>query len=155
MPESCETLELTELLQGGYRYALALTHQTHDAEDLAQEAWLNLSRRYGGVPSRPLLFTTIRNLFIDRYRRFRKINFEQLDGVSDRESAAPMETGTRDDLDQLLRALRPVEREAIFLHYIEGHTAEEIGVLTEQPRNTVLSLLSRALKKLQGARDVV
>ena len=42
-----------------------------------------------------------------------------------------------------------MEREAIFLHHVHGHTAEEIAVLTAQPRGTVLSLLHRALEKLR------
>lgn len=34
--------ELRALLQQGYRYALALTHNPSQAEDLVQDAWLRL-----------------------------------------------------------------------------------------------------------------
>jgi len=142
-----------ELLQGGYRYALSLTHQRQDAEDLTHEAWVKLCERYGRASSRAALFTTIRNLFIDRCRRARIVAFDSLEEsapvvVAVTETLAP---GTRDDLEQLLGSLRPGEREVIYLHHIEGHTAEEVGVLTHQPRGTVLSLLHRAFKKLRGA----
>ena len=50
-----------ERLQSGYRYALALTHQPADAEDLVHEAWVNLYRRYGAVTSNALFFTAIRH----------------------------------------------------------------------------------------------
>lgn len=141
-----------ELLQGGFRYALSLTHHRQDAEDLTQEAWLNLCRRYGAARSRAALFTTIRNLFIDRCRRARVVGFDSLDASpEDPPAVATIAAGTRDDLDQLLGSLRPGEREVIFLHHIEGHTADEVGVLTRQPRGTVLSLLHRAFKKLRAA----
>lgn len=142
------------MLQSGYRYALALTHHTQDAEDFVQEAWLNLSRRYGGVTSRAVLFTAIRNLFIDRCRRLKVVGFELLDDNYKSEAGPPLGAGAKDDLERLLQTLRPAEREAIFLHHIEGRTAEEIGSLTRRPRNTVLSLLHRAFQKLQRAKDV-
>ena len=37
--------DLHELVQAGYRYALALTHHHYDAEDLVQQAWLKLTHR--------------------------------------------------------------------------------------------------------------
>jgi RNA polymerase sigma-70 factor (ECF subfamily) len=141
-----------ELLQSGFRYALSLSHHQHDAEDLAQEAWLKLCVRYGGAISRAALFTTIRNLFIDRCRRANVLGFDSCDDepldLTAPENASP---GTLADLDGLLAGLRPGEREAIYLHYVEGHTAEEVGVLTHKPRGSVLSLLHRALHKLKIA----
>jgi RNA polymerase sigma-70 factor (ECF subfamily) len=138
------------LLQSGFRYALSLAHHQHDAEDLTQEAWMKLCQRYGAATSRAALFTTIRNLFIDRCRRAQVIAFDSLD------TAPPtlvhpesIGAGTQPDLDYLLGTLRPGEREAIYLHFVEGHTAEEVGTLTRQPRGTVLSLLHRALQKLR------
>jgi len=148
---SADVVEV-ELLQSGFRYALALTHHRQDAEDLTQEAWVNLSRRYGVVGSRAAMFTAIRNLFIDRCRRARVIAFDSLDATPrDLPEAAVMAPGTLTDLDRLLGELRPGEREAVYLHYVEGHTAEEVGVLTRQPRGTVLSLIHRAFKKLRAA----
>ena len=141
-----------ELMQSGYRYALSLTHHGHDAEDLLQEAWLNLCRRYGAASSRAALYTTIRHLFIDRCRRDRVIAFDSVEEMAQPVAALPeMPPGTAGDIETLLGRLRPGEREAVYLHYIEGHTAEEVAVLTKQPRGSVLSLLHRALKKLQQA----
>lgn len=137
-------------MQSGYRYALSLTHHGHDAEDLVQEAWLHLCRRYGAASSRAALYTTIRNLFIDRCRRNRVIAFDSMEELGQPLSAPPaVPPGTAGDVEELLGQLRPGEREAVYLHYIEGHTAEEVGTLTRQPRGTVLSLIHRALKKLQ------
>jgi RNA polymerase sigma-70 factor (ECF subfamily) len=140
-----------ELLQAGYRYALSLAHHDADAEDLVQEAWLNLSRRYGSVDSRAVLFTAVRNLFIDHCRRRKIIHFESIDQPEPPTlpSLDGEEPGLAGDVAELLATLRPAEREVIFLHYYEGRTAEEIGGLTGQPRGTVLSLLHRAVAKMR------
>jgi len=142
-----------ERLQKGYRYALALTHHAADAEDLVHEAWLNLSRRYGKVETNALLFTAVRNLFVDQCRRKKIVQFDSLEDATGPELATNPESepGVQGDLDTLLEVLRPVEREALFFHYYEGRTAEEIAQLTGQPRGTVLSLLHRSIAKLRLA----
>lgn len=148
-PNSEPPLDDAELLDCGFRYAMALVHHREDAEDLAQEAWLNLNRRYGKVASKSVLFTAIKNLVIDRYRRSKVVSFETgeaLDEEPGEEATAP---GDAADVESLLGTLREGEREALFLHYFEGRTAEEIGRMTEQPRNTVLSLMRRGLQKLR------
>lgn len=142
-----------ELVQSAFRYALALSHHAEDAEDLVQEAWMNLCRTYGGVESRPVLFAAVRNLFVDQCRRRKIVQFDSLDELKTNEAPAERveEPGVKGDLDLLLARLRPVEREVLFLHYHQGHTAEEIGQLTSQPRNTVLSIIHRAIRKLRAA----
>jgi RNA polymerase sigma-70 factor (ECF subfamily) len=122
-----------------------------EAEDLVQEAWLNVTRRYGAVASRALLFTTVRNLFIDQCRRRKIVHFESLDQPEPPALPIPDgdEPGLQGDVAALLGALRSAEREAVFLHYYEGRTAEEISQLTGQPRGTVLSLLHRAIVRLR------
>jgi RNA polymerase sigma-70 factor, ECF subfamily len=138
-----------ELVQAGYRYALSLTHREADAEDLVQEAWLRLYQRRKGEMNKPLLFTAIRNLFVDQHRRHRLVVFERLD--EEREWPDPSSLQgevSMEDLEPALAALRPEEREAIFLNSVEGYTAQEIADLTRRPRNTVLSMISRGKKKM-------
>ena len=101
------------------------------------------------MPSRAVLFTTIKNLVIDRHRRSKIVSFEANEADETLSTGSAPAPGTTADLDELLGHLRQGEREALFLHYIEGRTAEEIGQLTEQPRNTVLSLMRRGLQKLR------
>ncbi len=59
------TAHIRELLQGGYRYALSLTHHHYEAEDLVQEAWLRVWRKYGECSTRALLLSAVRNRFVD------------------------------------------------------------------------------------------
>lgn len=139
----------TELLQRGFRYALSLTHHAQDAEDLVQDAWLKLTRNYGEVSSRNVLFVAIRNGFIDLLRRRKGRDFVSIDDLRPEATGTALERGGAADLETILQQLRPVEREVLYLHHVEGYTAEEVGQITAVPRNTVLSMLSRAMKKLQ------
>ncbi len=139
-------VELNDLLRRGFRYALALTHAGPQAEDLLQDAILAVLRQRG--PLNPgYLITAIRNRFIDLRRRDRLVVMRALDDVPEPAVYAGFDepAGDVDDkrLVRALATLRPSEREAIYLHCVEGYTAQEIADLTGQPRNTVLSLLHR------------
>ena len=144
------SLSEEELLQVGFQYACALTHHHHDAEDLVQTAWLKLYQRYGTVMTKALFFTTIRNLYIDQYRRRQRVQFTAL--TSEHAHSSASGDATREDaevtLDQMLAQLRDVEREALFLHVVEGYSVGEIATLTNKPRGTVLSLIHRGKQKL-------
>lgn len=142
------------LLDSGYRYAFSLTHDPAEAEDLIQDACLAILAS-GARWERPYFFATIRNRFIDRYRRNRRVMFVALEdgdgqttepAVFDWEVPDVLESGR---LDRALSTLRMDEREALFLAVVEGYTADEIGKITSRPRGTILSLLHRAKRKLR------
>lgn len=148
---------LRELLQSGFRYALALTRQQSAAEDLLQDAWVAVLQA-GGPRSRGYLFAAIRSRFLNRHRRERLVSLVPWD-ETEIELAEEAAGGEEDaialidsaELERALALLRPLEREALFLAAVEGYTAKEIGELTQQPRGTVLSLIHRARHKLRSA----
>jgi len=148
MPES-----IYALLERGYRYAFSLAHDAIEAEDLVQDACLSILAS-GGSWDQAYVFATIRNRFIDRYRRNRKILFLALDDEQGGESHGDSNWDAPDvlqngQLGRALGSLRPEEREALFLAVVEGYTAEEIAELTARPRGTILSLLYRTKAKLR------
>lgn len=132
------------LIQAGFRYALSLVHNESDAEDLVQEAWLRLANK-GSEPNKALFFRVVRNLFIDQHRRHQLLVFEPFD---EQHSPEPDFPDAIDDLEPALATLRPEEREALFLHAVEGYTAQEIAEFTGRPRGTVLSLIYRSKRKM-------
>ncbi|MDH3591231.1 MAG: RNA polymerase sigma factor [Planctomycetota bacterium] len=150
MPE--EEVSLDEILQRGYRYALALTHDATRAEDLLHDALAAVMRRRP-VQHVGYLLRAIRNRFIDLYRRERLIVLQPLDAVGEEALAAldaPHPAVAADEIEYALERLRPAEREALYLAAVEDYTAQEIADLTGRPRGTVLSLIHRARKKLRG-----
>lgn len=145
-----------EFLNAGYRYALSLSANQQDAEDLVHDAWIRLDRRYGKCSDKPLLFRTIRNLYIDQYRRRRKVPFSdfdenQFEHLNDHNSHHSVEDTVMnaDEIELVIDQLRDVEREALYLSVVEGYTADEVAQMIESTRGTVLSLVYRAKGKLR------
>lgn len=147
--------DLKRLLERGFRYAVALTHDDVQAEDLVQEACARMVRKK--QPWHDAYFiATIRNHFIELYRHKRKFPLLALDEINKR--AISEERLLRDDetivadadsLKKALSGLATGEREMLYLFVVEGYTAREISEMTDQPRNTVLSIIHRARKKLR------
>lgn len=149
--------ELEALLQGAFRYALSLTHDNAEAEDLLQDACIAVVRS-GGKWDKAYLFATIRNRFIDRYRRNRRILFVPLEGSSEAERAEETRSEEAWEVPDVIEAetlhralgqLRPEERELLFLAFVEGYTAQQIASMTSRPRGTILSLIHRSKAKLR------
>lgn len=139
--------ELETLLHAGYRYAVALTGNEGDAEDLLQDAWLGMIR-IDGPRTKPYLFRSIKNRYIDGHRRRQVLDFEPLPEQLQAPPGADL--ANRDTLLRALDVLRPEEREALYLCAIEGHTASEAAELLDRPRNTVLSLVHRGRARLRA-----
>ena len=118
MDNQLSTNELKELLNAGYRYACALRIDHSDAEDLVQESWLKVVRAYGTRITRAVFFRTIRNLYIDNYRRSQRYQHVSIDNVThltdSHAESAVLDVGDP-QLNRCLARLRAPEREALFL----------------------------------------
>ena len=156
---SSPPIPLEELLQHGYRYALALTANTHLAEDVLQEAWLSVLRAKDPVPQKKFtkayLFTAIRSRFFNHYKKEHRVLLVPLD-----EDACESEDIAADEmlfevvpaacLQQALDKLRVVEREVFYLYAVEEYTSTEIAALLKTNRGTITNLIFRTRKKLQS-----
>ncbi|MEM9419197.1 MAG: RNA polymerase sigma factor [Planctomycetota bacterium] len=150
---SHETEDLQDLLQSGFRYALALTRQREAAEDLLHEACLSLAKT-DGPWKRRLLFRAIKHRFIDAYRQQQRrpqtqSADEEYQLADDTEDGVLATLVQNDSVEAALRCLSDDEREAVLLAWVEGYTARETAKQLGRPRGTVLSLLHRARKKLR------
>ena len=142
-----------KLIQAGYRYAYSLVHHRQDAEDLIQQACLRVYRRKGDLTELRYLLVTVRNVFRDQVRRKSLVRFEPLhaDSIPD-PGSTDFDSGLhRLDVATILGRLGSNDRELLYLHLIEGFTADEIASMTDRSRGTVCSQLARAKRKLQSA----
>lgn len=141
----------SELLTIGYRYAYALAANRQDAEDLLHDAWIRLVSRYGESPDKPLLFRTIKNLFIDKIRHNAVVsNYANNQVDLQQNNDVALDTLINKELlEHHLEKLKSNEREVLFLSVVEGYTADEISAMTGLVRGTILSLLFRTKKKLR------
>ncbi|MBC2605031.1 RNA polymerase sigma factor [Pelagicoccus albus] len=142
-----ESVSEKDLIESAIQFAYQLTRNRNDSEDLAQQAWMKVQRKYGSVPNRSLLFVAVRNTYYDQLRRNRVVSFSSLEHAP--EPSRWDKPGYGIDLEVALAALSQTERLTLKLNLLEGRTANEIGERLGMPRGTVLSQISRARKKLR------
>ena len=126
-----------------------------DAQDVAQEAFIQAYRRLGSLQAHDRfaswLNTIVRNLCHDHFRTHREML------PLDRETpAAPYDPAEEHDRRALHRriqravdALSDVHRETVTLYYINGYTCEEVGDFLDVPTGTVKRRLFDARKQLK------
>ncbi|MDR8408292.1 SigE family RNA polymerase sigma factor [Nonomuraea sp. 3-1Str] len=138
-----------------YRYAMVLTQNRHDAEDLVQEALTRTGLRWHAIRRKDdpegYVRTAMVRIMANRWRRPKR-------EVS---MAAPPEAMAEDlELQRLLdddglrsrvAALPPRMRAVLVLRYVEARGDEEIARLLGCSRGTVKSQASRGLARLREA----
>ena len=155
MPKTSQ--ELVDFAHRGYRFALSLTGDATRADDLLQDSWFAVLKADGPWEI-GYLFATIRNRFIDLYRRDCRWETVPLDASPDPPDDVSPEFWNGKNLsvgdvviEAALQALRPEERAVLYLAAVEEYSARKIGELLEWPRGTVLSILWRAREKMRRA----
>lgn len=144
-----------KLLQQGYRYAYSLTHNVTQAEDLIQDAWLSILKKQAPTNA-PYLFTVIRNHFLNQLKREKIIPLIAIEETQTETMLIENEKdfseilANKDQVNKALAKLRPIEREIIYLYYIEEYSTVEIAKLTAISKGAVCSLIHRTRIKLKN-----
>lgn len=142
-----------ELWTPVFRFALALTNDLSEADDVAQEAFVRLwSRRATidwGEPVLGWLLVTARRIALDRFRRLaRALRLGTRPAAPAAIDAATVERFV--DLRTELERLTSTERTAILLSAVEGWSADEIGAALGISAGAVRASASRGRAKLTG-----
>lgn len=139
-----------------YLYLYSLCHNHELAEDLMQETFLKAlcAVELARTPMLPWLLTVARNLYIDIWRRDRKLREWEERDIQD-ESDGILEQMIRKEQNQRLYQaifrLKALERETVVLYYFGGLSQEEISrVLNLTYGNTrvILYRTKQNLKKM-------
>ena len=138
--------------------AYGLVRNGHDAEELAQEAFVkayeNLGRFRADAPFGPWIFRIVTNLALDVRKHRTKFRHEEI---------AENEPATRRDdaelpalsneiaarIDAAIEELPEMQRIVARLHLVEEFDHAEIATMTGLSEGTVRSHLSRAREKLR------
>ena len=160
-----EALPHTDLL---YNYALRMTNNPADADDLVQETCLKAYRFWDtyaqGTNIRAWLFRILKNSYINRYRReVREPEKVEYDDVRSLYATGGEGTAERNDLqesmfgnlldDEITNAIASLPdefRTVVILCDIETLTYEEVATFMDCPLGTVRSRLHRGRKLLRG-----
>jgi RNA polymerase sigma-70 factor, ECF subfamily len=148
-----------------YGYAMTLTHNPSEAEDLVQETYLRAVRAIGQLmPNSNLrgwLFVIMRNAWLNQLRHARSgPRFVELDAEEDDLSRRPdnraddphvvyLRKLERAEVKAAIESLPALYREIILLRDVEGFSYQEIATMLDCPAGTVMSRLGRAREKLR------
>jgi RNA polymerase sigma-70 factor, ECF subfamily len=159
-----QRLDFSQYLNGLYGYAVVLSRNHTEAEDLVQETCLRALRNIGQLRSdsnvKSWLFTILRNIWLNEVRRWRAAP-EMVEAGSDGDAAteppdpakSPHEVYVSSvEREQVREAIQrlPVEfREIIILREYEELSYQEIAVVLKCPAGTVMSRLARARSRLR------
>tara|TARA_R110002049_G_scaffold160881_1_gene325875 strand:+ start:5124 stop:5735 length:612 start_codon:yes stop_codon:yes gene_type:complete len=139
-------------------YATSLTKNETKAEDLVQNAFINLwTKRYtleirSSVKS--YLYKSVYNLFINDYRKelrndnvLDKMHYEVLlQSIEEEEYSIKIKL---DWINKEIDSLPPKSREIFIMNKRRGLTYKEISKILDISENTVESQISRALKRIR------
>jgi RNA polymerase sigma-70 factor, ECF subfamily len=165
--EPHQSLDLGHYLDGLYGYAMVLSRNPTESEDLVQETCLRALRAIGGLRAeasvKSWLFTILRNIWLNQVRQRRtspdliELDAEENSVYEPADVAQDPHDGyvNRVEHEQVRAAIQqlPAEfREIIILREYEELSYQEIAVLLHCPLGTVMSRLARARSKL---RDVL
>ncbi len=149
-----------------YNFALQMTGNPDDANDLVQETFLKAFRFFDkfeqGTNCKAWMFRILKNSFINDFRKISKepnrVDYEDVQNFYEvvKESDVKYKHWEEDAFSQLLddevsvaiAALPEDFRTVIILNDIEGFTYEEIADFVDCPVGTVRSRLHRARKML-------
>ncbi|HEU4835125.1 MAG TPA: sigma-70 family RNA polymerase sigma factor [Pyrinomonadaceae bacterium] len=144
-----------------YGYALTLTRNIAEAEDLVQDTYL----RAASATHRPdvhsnlkgWLFVIMRNAWLNEIRhknsgpKFVDLDTSgpAVDQLQDSPHVVYLRKLEREQVQQAIASLPDAYREIVVLRDIEGFTYQEIATVLDCPAGTVMSRLGRARGKLR------
>lgn len=153
-------------LNAVYNFALRMTGDEDDADDLVQETYLKAFRFFDkfekGTNCKAWLFRILKNSFINDYRKTtkepNKVDYDDIQNFYENIKADEVETQhyeedafsnlLDDEISKAISELPEDFRTVVILSDIEGFTYEEIADFVDIPVGTVRSRLHRARKML-------
>ena len=150
-----------------FGYAMTLTRNTTEAEDLVQETYVRAARAVNRPDSsanvKAWLFVIMRNAWLNQVRHENAGPlFVDLDSneskreTLDNPHVVYLRKLEREQVREAIESLPDAYREIVVLRDIEGFTYQEIATVLDCPAGTVMSRLGRArgrLRKLLSARQ--
>lgn len=146
-----------------YRYALRLSGQEADAEDVVQQTFLTAQARFDQLrdPARAKawLCTIARNIYLKRFRREYAVSVLSLESVAEPEQIGAVEPDIDPEYLQIVLNDLPEEfRTPVVLFYFKEFSYREIAEHVDVPLGTVMSRLARAkacLRRRLSSREPV
>lgn len=133
-----------------FGYLLAIVRDRDVAHDCAQDTFLRAydALRSGRAITAPWLYTVARNLAVDEFRRRRRLL--PAGDVIEKMSAQSRPIDSALEVQAVLDALSPPDREALYLFEIAGFKTDEIGEMWGVRGSAVRQRLTRARQRFRA-----
>lgn len=160
--------EIIPHLDAMYNFALRLTSDPNDAEDLVQDTIVKAFRFFSsyekGTNAKAWLFRILKNSYINNYRKKSKqpsqVDYDEVSSFyetirADRTDTSDLEDRMfreliDDDISDALEELPEDFRTVVLLCDVEGFTYEEIANMLDVPIGTIRSRLHRGRNLLKA-----
>lgn len=160
--------EIIPLLDVMFNFALKLTGEVSDAEDLVQDSIVKAYRFFDsyekGTNAKAWVFRILKNSFINSYRRTasrpQQVDYDEIESFYELIRAERTETTDLehlmfnelmgDDLSNALHKLPEDFRTVVLLCDVENYTYEEIANMLDVPIGTIRSRLHRGRNLLKA-----
>lgn len=138
-----------------YAFAISITRNTCDAEDVLQETFLTVFQKAGryAPQGKPMawIYTIARNFALMKLRERGKTGIVEDSQVQSSAAFGQIESiEARFALQKSLYKLDGEERQILLLHAMSGLKNREIALVLGIPLNTVLSKYHRTVKKMRN-----
>ncbi|MCC5925815.1 MAG: sigma-70 family RNA polymerase sigma factor [Bacteroidetes bacterium] len=161
--------EMIPHLDALYNFALRLTTDPTDAEDLVQDTVVKAFRFFNsyekGTNAKAWLFRILKNSYINNYRKKSKqphqVDYDEVSTYYETVRSEQSDTTDMEDImyremldDQVTKALEKLPedfRTVVLLCDVEGFTYEEIANMLDVPIGTIRSRLHRGRNLLRTA----
>lgn len=134
-----------------FRVALNYLHSPADAEDITQIVFEKLLRENKFFENEEHIRAWLIRVAVNECKKLLRSPWRKVEPLEDYLTAVAFDNPAHSDLYRAVMELPKKYRMAIYLHYYEGYSTQEIASLLRIPKNTVCSHLKRGreLLKLQ------
>jgi RNA polymerase sigma-70 factor (ECF subfamily) len=158
-----------QYIDGLFRYAMVLSRNRSEADDLVQETYVRALAGRKDLRSdsnlKSWLFTILRNLWLNQLRKRRRtpeqVQFDEDEGAADVPAAASGDPHAArvtamagEQVRQAIEQLPVHFREVILLREYEELSYDEMAAMLGVPAGTVMSRLARARSRLRSLLSV-
>ena len=142
-----------------FRVALNYLRNPSDAEDITQTVFEKLLREEKPFESEEHIRNWLIRVTVNECKKLLRSPWRFVEPIEDYMKGMTFENTAQSELYRAVMGLPKKYRLAIYLHYYEGYSTQEIGRILRIPKNTVCSHLKRGRellkKELQEADDNV
>ena len=133
-----------------FRVALNYVRNPADAEDITQTVFEKLLEEKKPFEGDDHVRNWLIRVTVNECKKLLRSPWRRHEPIEDYLTAMSFDNGAHSDLFRAVMGLPKKYRMAIYLHYYEGYSTQEIGQILRIPKNTVCSHLKRGRELLKN-----